>query len=65
LAVADGAVSRTEFLPAFIGDDSVPRMVTRNDALFDEILAYLKRICRAEGIETRLTPEGDAIVLSP
>jgi poly-gamma-glutamate capsule biosynthesis protein CapA/YwtB (metallophosphatase superfamily) len=65
LAVADGAVSRTEFLPAFIGDDSVPRMVTRNDALFDEILAYLKCICRAEGIETRFTPEGDAIVLSP
>src|SRR5690606_35265110 len=65
LIMAEGAVSRTEFLPAFIGDDSVPRMVGRDEARFEEILAYLERICRAEKIETRFTPEGDAIVLSP
>ncbi|WP_196259663.1 CapA family protein [Pelagibacterium limicola] len=65
LQMAQGAVSRTEFLPAFIGDDSVPQMVGRTDTKFDDILAYLRRINQAEGIETHIVPEGDAIVLSP
>lgn len=64
LSLEAEAVTRAEFLPAFIGDDSVPRMTGADDPLFGEICGYLERISRAEGLSTHFAPEGDAIVLS-
>lgn len=64
LGIEAGRVVRTEFLPAFIGDDTVPRMVGPDDEKFGEIRVYLERISRAEGMETRFVPEGEGIILS-
>lgn len=64
LSLNEGAVDQAVFLPAFIGDDSVPRMVGQDDQEFGEILGYLERISRAEGIGTRFTQNEDAIALS-
>lgn len=63
LGIETGRVVRTEFLPAFIGEDSVPKMVGQDDKEFEEILAYLERISRAEGISTRFVPEKNSIRL--
>lgn len=64
LGIEAGKVVRTEFLPAFIGDDTVPRMVGQGDEKFGEIQRYLERISRAEGMSTKFSPEGDVLVLT-
>lgn len=64
LAIDAGRVMKTEFLPAFIGDDTVPRMVGQKDDKFGEVQRYLERISRAERFATQFSPVGDALVLS-
>lgn len=63
LGVEAGRVVRTEFLPAFIDDNTVPRMVGPEDRQFEEVLGYMERISRAEGFATRFVKEGDGLTL--
>lgn len=59
---ADG-IRRTEFLPAWIADDSAPEMLAPDDPRFDRVAAYLAEISRSQGLRLKLRAEGGALIL--
>ena len=64
LIVEDGKLEQIGFLPAYIEDDSAPRMLTADDPAFARVQAYLERVTEAAGFDTRFTPDGDALSIS-
>ena len=65
LIVEAGAVVETRFRPAWIEDDSAPRLLGAGEALFDRVKAYLEEISAGAGLTTRFIADGDELVLSP
>jgi poly-gamma-glutamate synthesis protein (capsule biosynthesis protein) len=64
LVVRGGALAEVRFLPAWIGDDSAPRMLRRGDRHFERVRAYLAEVSEAEGLATRFEDDGDELVLA-
>ena len=63
LADSDG-IRRVEFIPAWIGDDSVPRVLDPGDERFATVAAYLRRISESQGFTTRFTQADSRLVIS-
>lgn len=61
---ADCALLATRFIPCWIGDDSVPRVLAPDDPRFMEVADYLCRISRSQGIALQAVAEGEGLVLS-
>jgi poly-gamma-glutamate synthesis protein (capsule biosynthesis protein) len=65
LTVSEAGVSAVRFRPAWIGDDSAPRLVTPGDPLFDRIRDYLIEVTASEGLTTRIEADGETLLLTP
>lgn len=52
------------FLPAWIGDDSVPHMLDAGDQRFAKVLAYLKTISASQGLGTRFSQPGSHVEIT-
>jgi poly-gamma-glutamate synthesis protein (capsule biosynthesis protein) len=65
LTVSEEGLSRVRFRPAWIGDDSAPRLVAPDDLLFDRVREYLVEVTASEGLATRIEPDGEALCLAP
>ncbi|MES2441342.1 MAG: CapA family protein [Pseudomonadota bacterium] len=65
LVVRDGAIAEIRFLPAWIEDDSAPRMLAADDPLFARVQDYLTEVTASEGLETGITRDGAELVLTP
>ncbi|GIL41611.1 CapA family protein [Roseiterribacter gracilis] len=63
LTVRDGAVVETRLLPAWIEDDSAPRPLRAGDPHFARVFSYLVEVTDAEGLATRITRDGDTLLL--
>lgn len=56
---------RVRFVPAWIGDDSAPTVLESSDSRFGEVAAFLASSSRQAGFDTRITIEGDELLLQP
>lgn len=63
LTCGDEGVEKTEFLPAWILDDSAPEILGGDDPRFAQIADYLAKISVAAGLATNFTPAGDALLI--
>jgi poly-gamma-glutamate capsule biosynthesis protein CapA/YwtB (metallophosphatase superfamily) len=63
ILAADGSLG-CRFSPAWIEDDSAPRMLRAADSRFHEVRAFLEESSRAGGFATRFEVEGDDLVLA-
>ncbi len=57
------AISKVSFYPGWVNDRAEPRLLSRDDSKFGEVLGYIERWCRPLG--TRLTVDGDEVVVYP
>jgi poly-gamma-glutamate capsule biosynthesis protein CapA/YwtB (metallophosphatase superfamily) len=55
---------QTRFLPAWIGDDSAPRVLRASDAHFAEVEAFLLASSREAGLNLAIARTGDELLLS-
>lgn len=62
LEIERGQVTRTRWQPTMINQKSQPRLLTRAEPEFDEVLAYMRKITAAQKIATRYELDGDTIV---
>ena len=58
------ALAGIRFEPAWVEDDSAPRMLAPNEPLFTRVVDYLREVGAAEGLNTRLTVEGGELVIA-
>lgn len=53
------------FQPAWIGDDSVPRMLNAADPRFAQVAAFLEQSCREAHLRTDFLVAGDELLVRP
>ena len=56
-------ISKVSFFPGWVNDRAEPRLLSRDDSKFNEVLSYIERWCRPLG--TSLTVEGDEVMVYP
>jgi poly-gamma-glutamate synthesis protein (capsule biosynthesis protein) len=61
--VVSGDMIETRFLPAFIGDDSVPRFLKSDDPRFRQVQAFLDKSCREADCDARTEIDGDELLV--
>lgn len=64
LSFASDSTLQVHFLPAWIGDDSVPRPLGAADPNFGKVLEILKTSSAAAGLALNLRTEGDSVHLT-
>jgi poly-gamma-glutamate synthesis protein (capsule biosynthesis protein) len=57
-------IARVAVTPVWIDDSSTPHVVPAGDERFAQIEAYLERISREAGFQTRFERDGDRLILS-
>ncbi|HVI99858.1 MAG TPA: CapA family protein [Sphingomonas sp.] len=65
LRVADGAIADVRFRPAWIGDDSAPRIVNADDPQFAHVHDYLADVSASEGFDTRIEAREGTLRVMP
>jgi poly-gamma-glutamate synthesis protein (capsule biosynthesis protein) len=56
---------QVRFIPAWVGDDSVPCVLRSNDSRFAEVAAFLSSSTEQAGFTTQVSTDGDELVLRP
>jgi len=56
---------QVRFLPAWIGDDSVPRVLHSSDSRFAEVAAFISSSTEQAGFTTQVSIDGDELLLRP
>lgn len=64
LVVREGGSLECRFCPAWVEDDSAPRMVRAGEPQFDTVRRFLEESSRAAGFGTQFQVEGDELVLT-
>lgn len=64
LVLGAGGAIECRFCPAWIEDDSAPRMLCADDPRFARVRAFLEESSRAAGFSTRFDVQGDELALS-
>ena len=64
LVVRDGAIAAVRFHPAWIGDESAPRLLDADDPLFARVQRYLAEAAASEGLATHMRQDGAVLILS-
>ena len=64
LTVADGALAGVRIRPCWVRDDSSPVVLCANDPEFDRVKDYLVEVTGSEGLNARLTVDGDELIVS-
>lgn len=49
--VKEKKIQKVSFLPAYLPEDGAPYAVEKDDPMFDQIVDYMKRITRAQGLD--------------
>lgn len=65
LTIRDGALVGVDFLPAWIDDDSAPRLLDPDDPLFERVRTYLAEATAAEGLGSTIEKHGAVLALHP
>jgi poly-gamma-glutamate capsule biosynthesis protein CapA/YwtB (metallophosphatase superfamily) len=61
--ISDKKISRVSYFPALINKEVQPEVLSHGDRRFDEVLHYIDKISRDEGIMTRFSVTGNEIVV--
>ena len=61
----DGGEWQVRFIPAWIGDDSVPRVLHSSDPRFAEVAAFISSSTEQAGFTTQVAIDGDELLLRP
>ncbi len=56
---------QVRFMPAWIGDDSVPAVLQASDSRFAEVAAFISSSTEQAGFSTRFSIQGDELLLRP
>ncbi|MDO6415248.1 CapA family protein [Sphingomonas sp. BIUV-7] len=64
LVVRDGAIVETRLIPAWIGDNSVPRLAPAGSEAFIRIRDYLIEVTASEGLATAINEDGDELIVA-
>ncbi len=56
---------QVRFVPAWIGDDSAPLVLAADDPRFAEVAAFIASSSSAAGFDTKITIDGDELLLQP
>jgi len=63
VVISQKSIDKVSFFPGWVNDRAEPRLLSRDDSKFDEVLGYIERWCRPLG--TTLTVKGDEVVVLP
>lgn len=64
LVIRDRRIAEIRFRPAYVEDDSAPRMLRADEPEFERVADYLGSISQAAGLATRFERCGDALRIS-
>ncbi len=62
--IADGAIRRVSFLPAYINPHAQPEILSSSHGRFHDVVGYMEEITRRAELDTRYTVAGDEVVVS-
>ncbi|MBI4330354.1 MAG: CapA family protein [Chloroflexi bacterium] len=62
--VVNNKVQRVAFLPVFINKLGQPEIQRRSDTHFDEVLGYVEKISKDQGLDARFSVDGDEVLVS-
>jgi len=62
IIISDKKVQKVSFLPVLVNEDSQPRILTRKDKEFDDVVKYMEKITASQKIETNYIVEGDEVI---
>lgn len=63
IEIENKQITKVSYIPAYIPDNFVTRIVKPEDELFDVINNYMKMINEMEGIDIKYTVEGEKVVI--
>jgi poly-gamma-glutamate capsule biosynthesis protein CapA/YwtB (metallophosphatase superfamily) len=63
MIISEKKVQKVTFLPALVNEDSQPRFLSTKEKEFNEVIEYMVKISRKEGIDTKYRHEGDEVVI--
>jgi hypothetical protein len=63
MTISDKKMKKVSLLPGYVDKDSTPRFLSRKDKEFGDVVSYLERITKAQGMDTRYQVDGDEIVV--
>ena len=61
--IADGKIRRLSLLPVFINRQSQPRLLSRQDPEFEQVVRYLEAISDDQKLGTKFVRDGDEVLL--
>jgi poly-gamma-glutamate synthesis protein (capsule biosynthesis protein) len=64
IIISDKKIRKVSILPAYVNEDSSPRFLSKKDKEFSEVVSYMERITKAQGIDTQYQIEGDEVGIS-
>lgn len=64
IIISDKKVTKVSFLPALIHEDSRPRFLAKKDKEFNDVVAYMQKVTKAQKIDTQFTVEGNEVIVS-
>ena len=63
--IEDGEVKRVSYIPCYINKWSEPEIVTRSDAMGQEVFNYIVDISRSESLPVNFSWDGDEVLILP
>lgn len=63
MIISDKKIRKVSFLPAYVNEDSSPRFLSKKDKEFSEVVSYMEKITKAQGLDTQYQIEGDEVVI--
>jgi poly-gamma-glutamate capsule biosynthesis protein CapA/YwtB (metallophosphatase superfamily) len=64
ILVSGKKIERVSFLPVWINKHAQPEVLPRSDKRSDEVLSYMEWCCQSQGLNAKLTRDGDEIVVT-
>ena len=65
ITISDKKVKRVAFLPALINENSQPRFLSKRDKEFNDVIAYMQKVSKAQNIDAKYTVEGNEVIILP
>jgi poly-gamma-glutamate synthesis protein (capsule biosynthesis protein) len=63
MIISNKQIERVSFLPALVNEDSQPRFLSSKEKEFSDVVAYMEKITKAQKMDTKLTVEGDEVII--
>lgn len=62
--ISDKKIEKVSFLPCMVNKQSQPEVLPRSDKRSSEVLEYMEWCCKDQGLNAKLSWEGDEVVVS-